>query len=127
MNWPKRLKQETTDAIRYSFSSLGSLDRERFNVVDQRVLDCDSQYFPGDANRHRLAQRDVDVGARVGVHHCGCRPVLAAFQPTPGHWRSEEHTSELQSRGHLVCRLLLEKKKSPADIPHPQRNDTDTP
>src|SRR5690625_5817388 len=26
--------------------------------------------------------------------------------------RSEEHTSELQSRGHLVCRLLLEKKKS---------------
>src|SRR5207253_6765775 len=29
----------------------------------------------------------------------------------PDHVRSEEHTSELQSRGHLVCRLLLEKKK----------------
>src|SRR5439155_24969720 len=29
-----------------------------------------------------------------------------------GAMRSEEHTSELQSRGHLVCRLLLEKKKS---------------
>src|ERR1039458_1937876 len=31
----------------------------------------------------------------------------------PGHWvmRSEEHTSELQSLRHLVCRLLLEKKK----------------
>src|SRR5690625_5387037 len=28
------------------------------------------------------------------------------------HCRSEEHTSELQSRGHLVCRLLLEKKKN---------------
>src|SRR5437870_6548067 len=28
-----------------------------------------------------------------------------------GFFRSEEHTSELQSRGHLVCRLLLEKKK----------------
>src|SRR5256884_1293767 len=27
-------------------------------------------------------------------------------------WRSEEHTSELQSRLHLVCRLLLEKKKN---------------
>src|SRR5207253_7198996 len=27
--------------------------------------------------------------------------------------RSEEHTSELQSRGHLVCRLLLEKQKEP--------------
>src|SRR3712207_8239693 len=30
---------------------------------------------------------------------------------TPGHVRSEEHTSELQSRQYLVCRLLLEKKK----------------
>src|SRR5687768_17917617 len=29
----------------------------------------------------------------------------------PGGFRSEEHTSELQSRLHLVCRLLLEKKK----------------
>src|SRR5690625_6410660 len=29
-----------------------------------------------------------------------------------GQWRSEEHTSELQSRGHLVCRLLLEKKNN---------------
>src|SRR3989442_12022019 len=36
--------------------------------------------------------------------------------------RSEEHTSELQSRPHLVCRLLLEKKKkytsSPPTAPH---------
>src|SRR5690625_5894004 len=31
--------------------------------------------------------------------------------PVAAAWRSEEHTSELQSRGHLVCRLLLEKKK----------------
>src|SRR2546422_6083271 len=29
----------------------------------------------------------------------------------PWWWRSEEHTSELQSRLHLLCRLLLEKKK----------------
>src|SRR5436305_9846858 len=40
----------------------------------------------------------------------------------PRHWpklyaRSEEHTSELQSRPHLVCRLLLEKKK-PNNHPH---------
>src|SRR3989442_8225212 len=31
--------------------------------------------------------------------------------------RSEEHTSELQSRPHLVCRLLLEKKKKPLLLP----------
>src|SRR5437870_8455526 len=36
---------------------------------------------------------------------------LLAFRPIN---RSEEHTSELQSRGHLVCRLLLEKKNFPA-------------
>src|SRR5439155_19870530 len=32
--------------------------------------------------------------------------------------RSEEHTSELQSRGHLVCRLLLEKKKKKRTTEH---------
>src|SRR5690625_6095894 len=31
-------------------------------------------------------------------------------------YRSEEHTSELQSRGHLVCRLLLEKKNSTINL-----------
>src|SRR2546422_7355497 len=31
-------------------------------------------------------------------------------------WRSEEHTSELQSRLHLVCRLLLEKKKNTTQV-----------
>src|SRR2546422_5828114 len=37
------------------------------------------------------------------------------YRPRPCHvsFRSEEHTSELQSRLHLVCRLLLEKKKKP--------------
>src|SRR3712207_8601972 len=34
-----------------------------------------------------------------------------ADRRTGGVWRSEEHTSELQSRQYLVCRLLLEKKK----------------
>src|SRR2546427_12279650 len=32
------------------------------------------------------------------------------------HWRSEEHTSELQSQSNLVCRLLLEKKKKKKNI-----------
>src|SRR2546422_8359473 len=35
----------------------------------------------------------------------------SAYDPVKGMTRSEEHTSELQSRLHLVCRLLLEKKK----------------
>src|SRR5690625_277984 len=40
------------------------------------------------------------------------RVVPAENQALAGFMRSEEHTSELQSRGQLVCRLLLEKKKS---------------
>src|SRR2546422_5449833 len=46
--------------------------------------------------------------SRLRVLDCSTRMMI-------GHWcssmRSEEHTSELQSRLHLVCRLLLEKKK----------------
>src|SRR2546429_7255930 len=41
-----------------------------------------------------------------GITHDGTDPTLQVFLS-----RSEEHTSELQSRLHLVCRLLLEKKK----------------
>src|SRR5690625_6773820 len=37
-------------------------------------------------------------------------PIVYFHQATRKNARSEEHTSELQSRGHLVCRLLLEKK-----------------
>src|SRR3712207_8439721 len=43
---------------------------------------------------------------RVGDHGAG-----DAGPARPGQLRSEEHTSELQSRQYLVCRLLLEKKK----------------
>src|SRR5690625_5458663 len=37
-------------------------------------------------------------------------PAEKAYTTMVPKWRSEEHTSELQSRGHLVCRRLLEKK-----------------
>src|SRR2546422_4545709 len=54
------------------------------------------------------------VGAGAGPDRSGGARrvgVLPVAQARPQH-RSEEHTSELQSRLHLVCRLLLEKKKS---------------
>src|SRR5690554_7290902 len=46
---------------------------------------------------------------------------LAGFHELDVADRSEEHTSELQSRPHLVCRLLPEKKKPPHDRPRPPR------
>src|SRR5690625_7064195 len=42
--------------------------------------------------------------------HGGVRIALRQARSTANGQRSEEHTSELQSRGHLVCRLQLEKK-----------------
>src|SRR5436853_3966174 len=41
--------------------------------------------------------------------------------------RSEEHTSELQSLRHLVCRLLLEKKKQHAELRDQEQTDQRTP
>src|SRR5690625_6354239 len=63
---------------------------------------------------------EVPLGVRDSLP---CFPVLPLLDQlsiqrvhiaNPGHVpvRSEEHTSELQSRGHLVCRLLLEKKNN---------------
>src|SRR3712207_8324570 len=52
--------------------------------------------------------------------------VEESFFALGGHSRSEEHTSELQSRQYLVCRLLLEKKKKHKrqKIIYPEKNDT---
>src|SRR3712207_7395130 len=64
-----------------------------------------------------LAQREVDQqsavdravsGGGVAAAADGNRQVMGARKGE----RSEEHTSELQSRQYLVCRLLLEKKKN---------------
>src|SRR2546430_5991333 len=46
--------------------------------------------------------------ARCGIHDIPSRLFLCRRTPS----RSEEHTSELQSQSNLVCRLLLEKKKT---------------
>src|SRR5207249_8269899 len=58
-----------------------------------------------------LFRSRVHVPPVAGWHGPGPRGVGAS--PSDGH-RSEEHTSELQSRFDLVCRLLLEKKKEDA-------------
>src|SRR3712207_7244305 len=54
----------------------------------------------------RLEVRADDVRQASWVEHLGNGPAHVLIH------RSEEHTSELQSRQYLVCRLLLEKKKT---------------
>src|SRR5437660_5574479 len=56
--------------------------------------------------------KNYEWNKRQGPHVGDVRPLTDYKVGHPPHvgLRSEEHTSELQSRGHLVCRLLLEKK-----------------
>src|SRR5690554_7207460 len=70
---------------------------------------------PGDLSGYSVSLSSdgniVAIGAPYntgnGIHSGHVR----IYENASGTWRSEEHTSELQSRPHLVCRLLLEKKK----------------
>src|SRR5690625_5613340 len=59
--------------------------------------------------------RTLEQESIVLLSPLGFSPTGEAFNlPMEELARSEEHTSELQSRGHIVCRLLLEKQKIPS-------------
>src|SRR5690625_5502164 len=58
-----------------------------------------------------LSEEDFNTGLRIRTLAGEIQPMLCGTAFKNKGVRSEEHTSELQSRGHLVCRLLLEKKK----------------
>src|SRR5690625_6518057 len=61
---------------------------------------------------HFLSSFQSFSSLRLGIHHYPLHLLYSMRKSPVIHiFRSEEHTSELQSRGHLVCRLLLEKKK----------------
>src|SRR3712207_8677131 len=80
-----------------------------FRSADARVGDPDWQSGVGEeGDPHAAAlRRDRRAGVRAGAGGRGGRG-----GPHRHVQRSEEHTSELQSRQYLVCRLLLEKKKT---------------
>src|SRR2546429_4605873 len=79
----------------------------------------------------QLVERLLDFPAPLGgkPERCDHRTLLQRARPRLSRCvgrsspdqasRSEEHTSELQSRLHLVCRLLLEKKKISDSTPNP--------
>src|SRR5687768_17818499 len=68
-----------------------------------RSVDQPQQVLAGRVDLLEIGQEGVGVGVlRLLLEHLGVANDRV---------RSEEHTSELQSRLHLVCRLLLEKKK----------------
>src|SRR5690625_5847886 len=74
-----------------------------------QTTDSSQQFWNDVVNDRRAAvQRQLQSGLDPNVKSNEGEPaIMWAIQNGS---RSEEHTSELQSRGHLVCRLLLEKK-----------------
>src|SRR2546422_4642457 len=82
------------------FRSAGIGDVERKRLADR----------PGEAERAEVER----VVPRFAARH-GDQELLGVARERDH--RSEEHTSELQSRLHLVCRLLLEKKKNKEKTP----------
>src|SRR2546430_12557320 len=80
------------------------------------IFDCDwsSDVCSSDLAASRISTcRSRNASASAGT------PSGARVRPSATRARSEEHTSELQSQSNLVCRLLLEKKKTlPRDVLH---------
>src|SRR5947208_3984550 len=73
---------------------------------------CCAENAGSEGRQHReywIHLRDPELAEPCGVWSCKRR--IAVANADIGRSRSEEHTSELQSPDHLVCRLLLEKKK----------------
>src|SRR5207253_8733926 len=76
-----------------------------FAVAVAAVTDGCSSSPPISVRLSPSSPQTIDQGQTVGI-----TATLTNDMSSKGVARSEEHTSELQSRGHLVCRLLLEKK-----------------
>src|SRR5207253_11402648 len=92
----------------HSFPTRRSTDLSSAAVTGDRSALVRASSARARAARMAAAAADTMVVSSSSSRRSATRRSSAG---TPGSCRSEEHTSELQSRGHLVCRLLLEKKK----------------
>src|SRR5690625_6697900 len=88
---------------------LSEIESQILAVIDgTEWIGEDAEAFRAEwAGRVRPVLQDCSVDIRHSA-----RRLLQHAEEQDRASRSEEHTSELQSRGHLVCRLLLEKKKN---------------
>src|SRR3712207_7297652 len=78
------------------------------SLAGHEVADDEARTLEDLVNRRRLVHPPGDRLEVGDVQHVGVQAAVPAHDVE----RSEEHTSELQSRQYLVCRLLLETKKN---------------
>src|SRR2546422_6938208 len=112
-----RAPAAASSTIRFSARSLEgtiasassrALVRARYSSPSMRTTAC---AFPAEACPMSAAISDMTQLSRPEQQAFELQPAVAVLMEGLERLRSEEHTSELQSRLHLVCRLLLEKKK----------------
>src|SRR5690348_11782828 len=137
---PGRMRSQTEAAVREADAALFMVDaREGLTPLDEEIgrwLRAESTPVIVVANKAegRAAESGIFEAFRLGLgdpiaisaeHGEGVADLFEAVRPHVEHEhfedeqsRSEEHTSELQSPVHLVCRLLLEKKKKTRDQTH---------
>src|SRR5215510_6057603 len=104
---PKRAKQATRSSV--AFIGLQNY-RRRAAATQRRGRPCRTSGGRRGSvalGHEALGEQRLEALLELGGHRVG--DLVGRSRSLR---RSEEHTSELQSRGHLVCRLLLEKKKT---------------
>src|SRR5690625_5802351 len=84
-----------------------------YNTIARSVIDMNMEFVQQHSGKiniifHEEKSNPKTIETPNLIHH-------EQLQYIDEQFRSEEHTSELQSRGHLVCRLLLEEKRNDAD------------
>src|SRR5690554_7010773 len=95
------------------FEIFGDEERKQVNEVLETGILMRYGFDGLRKDRWKAKEFETSFSKRMGAEHCqlvssGTAALTVALASAG---RSEKHTSELQSRPHLVCRLLLEKKK----------------
>src|SRR3712207_8041586 len=100
-------EQEVFDAITLCKRLMAEFYFTSLVVIDNHMLLFESQLQRNGVYKHGMKKNFRQLQSSV-------RKLISLMRSSfsfPDYFRSEEHTSELQSRQYLVCRLLLEKKK----------------
>src|SRR3712207_9021924 len=87
----------------FFFNDTATTEIYTLSLHDALPISSVANLLAGQFRRRKPPTDRLRLESRVGPQNGRCR--------WQGNGRSEEHTSELQSRQYLVCRLLLEKKK----------------
>src|SRR5690625_6499169 len=102
----ERLEAEAKKRVSQIYSSIRDLETS-LKITKEKI---NNEHQVIRQHQRDIEQSNVDLKELHNLKESATRQLEGLFfEQKQSETRSEEHTSELQSRGHLVCRLLLEK------------------